>query len=106
MKLALEDMLPTDILQRKKRGFGTPMGAWLKKDLRPMLAELLSQQTVGRRALFDYAHVRELLEAHEANRLDGTDQLLSLMNLEIWSRIYLDRRTATDVSEELRATLA
>ena len=106
MKTALADVLPPDILNRKKRGFGTPMGAWLKTDLKPLLARMLDAPTVARRGLFDYAQVRSLVTDHEANRIDGTDQLLSLMNLEIWSRIYLDRRTPEDVTAELKETLA
>jgi asparagine synthase (glutamine-hydrolysing) len=106
MKAALADVLPPDILERKKRGFGTPMGAWLKADLKPLLARMLDEPTVVRRALFDYAQVRTLVADHEANRIDGTDQLLSLMNLEIWSRIYLDRRTPEDVTAELKEALA
>ena len=38
MKEALGGLLPADILDRKKRGFGTPMGAWLKDELAPLLA--------------------------------------------------------------------
>ncbi len=106
MKKALADVLPPDILERKKRGFGTPMGAWLKTDLKPLLARMLDASTIARRALFDYAQVRNLVAEHEANRIDGTDQLLALMNLEIWSRIYLDRRTPADVTAELKETLA
>ena len=106
MKTALADVLPPDILNRKKRGFGTPMGAWLKTDLKPLLARMLDAPTVARRGLFDYAQVRSLVTDHEVNRIDGTDQLLSLMNLEIWSRIYLDRRTPEDVTAELKETLA
>jgi asparagine synthase (glutamine-hydrolysing) len=105
MKTALADVLPPDILDRKKRGFGTPMGAWLKTDLKPLLAGMLDEATVARRGLFDYAQVRRLAADHEANRIDGTDQLLSLMNLEIWSRIYLDRRTPDDVTAELKEML-
>ena len=37
MKAALADVLPANILDRRKRGFGTPMGAWLKGDLSPLL---------------------------------------------------------------------
>ena len=37
MKEALTGVLPADILDRKKRGFGTPMGAWLKGELAPLL---------------------------------------------------------------------
>jgi asparagine synthase (glutamine-hydrolysing) len=43
---------------------------------------------------------------HANSRIDGTDALLALMNLEIWSRIYLDRRDPTDVAAELKAHLA
>jgi asparagine synthase (glutamine-hydrolysing) len=43
---------------------------------------------------------------HEANRIDGTDALLALMNLEIWSRIYLDNRDPADVAAELKSYLA
>jgi asparagine synthase (glutamine-hydrolysing) len=106
MKAALAGVLPPDILERKKRGFGTPMGAWLKADLKPLLARMLDEPTVRQRALFDHAQVRALMADHEANRIDGTDQLLSLMNLEIWSRIYLDRRTPEDVAAELQGALA
>src|SRR5258706_286443 len=99
-------MLPRDILERKKRGFGTPMGAWLKQDLAPLVRELLSERVVDRRGLFRYPAVRDLIAAHEANRLDGTDRLLALINLEIWSRMYLDRRTPEDVTAELKGMLA
>lgn len=105
MKRALADILPPDILDRKKRGFGTPMGAWLKTDLKGLLARMLDAQTVARRGLFDFGQVQSLVADHEANRIDGTDQLLSLMNLEIWSRIYLDRRTPEDVASELKEAL-
>jgi len=46
--------------------------------------------------------VDRLIRDHEANRVDGTDRILALMNLEIWSRIYLDGREAADVTAELR----
>jgi len=106
MKLALADVLPADILERKKRGFGTPMGAWLKNSLKPMLHRLLHEATVHERGLFDHEQVSRLIRDHEANRVDGTDQLLALMNLEIWSRIYLDRRAPADVTLELQEAFA
>ena len=106
MKEALSDTLPADILDRKKRGFGTPMGAWLKRDLAPVLQRLLAPAAVQARGLFDPAVVSRLIADHEAARIDGTDALLSLMNLEIWSRLYLDRRSVEDVTAELRQDLA
>jgi asparagine synthase (glutamine-hydrolysing) len=101
MKRALSDVLPAEILERKKRGFGTPMGAWLKRDLAPVLRALLAPEVLRERGLFRVEAVQALVADHEANRLDGTDRLLSLMNLEIWSRVYLDRRSPGDVAAEL-----
>ena len=49
MKKALADVLPQEILNRKKRGFGAPMGAWLKRELAPLLRSVLSSR-VGRSA--------------------------------------------------------
>jgi asparagine synthase (glutamine-hydrolysing) len=106
MKAALRNVLPDDILHRKKRGFGTPMGAWLKRDLGPVMRELLSQTAVKRRGLFDHGAIARLMAAHDANRVDGTDHLLALMNLEIWCRVFLDGRAATDVTGELTAMAA
>lgn len=106
MKAALKHTLPDDILHRKKRGFGTPMGAWLKRDLAKVMRELLSPECVQRRGLFDHAFIQRLIADHDANRVDGTDQLLALMNLEIWSRLFIDGHTAAQVTGELEAIAA
>ena len=106
MKEAVSDLLPRDILERKKRGFGTPMGAWLKGELAPLVRGLLSDSVVKGRGLFHFPAVQELIASHEANRIDGTDRLMTLLNLEIWSRLYLDRRRPDDVANELKTMLA
>jgi asparagine synthase (glutamine-hydrolysing) len=106
MKEAVSNLLPRDILERKKRGFGAPMGAWLKEDLAPLVLGLLSDSVVKGRGLFHFPAVKELIASHEASRIDGTDRLLTLINLEIWSRLYLDGRAPDDVTNELKAMLA
>jgi asparagine synthase (glutamine-hydrolysing) len=106
LKRALADVLPAEILHRAKRGFGAPMGAWLKGALSELLESALSRTTLERRGLLQHAPVAKLIEAHRANRVDGTDKLLALLNLEIWSRIYLDRRSSADVADELKEAAA
>lgn len=105
MKEAMSTILPRDIIERKKRGFGTPMGAWLKQDLSPLVHNLLSKTVVESRGLFHYPAVQELIALHDANRVDGTDRLLALLNLEIWSRMYLDGHTPDAMTAELKAML-
>jgi asparagine synthase (glutamine-hydrolysing) len=106
MKKALAGVLPPDILHRRKRGFGTPMGAWLRSELSSLLRTLLSPATIARRGLLHATPIQQLIADHDARRVDGTDSLLALLNLEIWSRIYLDGRSHDDVATELKALTA
>jgi asparagine synthase (glutamine-hydrolysing) len=102
LKQALVDVLPREILHRTKRGFGAPIGAWLKGALSELLESALSRTSLERRGLLRHAPVAELIAAHRGNRIDGTDKLLALLNLEVWCRVYLDARSSTDVAEELK----
>ena len=103
LKRALGGMLPPDILERPKRGFGMPVGAWLKGQLAQMLDTVLSPTALQRRGLFDPNTVSKLIAAHHARREDYTDALLALLNFELWAQLYLDGRSATDLADELKA---
>jgi asparagine synthase (glutamine-hydrolysing) len=106
LKKALADVLPAEILERPKRGFGAPMGAWLKGTLAELLRGALSRERITARGLFHHAPVAQLIDDHRANRIDGTDRLLALLNLEIWCRVYLDGRSSGDVADELEEAVA
>lgn len=106
MKKALAGRLPADILHRAKRGFGTPMGAWLKGELSQLLDGVLAPRAIRARGLFDPAVVARLVADHRSQRQDYTDALLALLNFEIWARIFLDRRSHQDVAAELNGMLS
>jgi asparagine synthase (glutamine-hydrolysing) len=93
MKKAVAPWLPSAILKRKKRGFGAPIGAWLRKDLEPMVRELLSEDQVRRRGLFRWPVIQKLVADHSAQRRDATDHLFALLVLELWCQSYLDQKT-------------
>jgi asparagine synthase (glutamine-hydrolysing) len=102
----MTDVLPPETIGKSKRGFGAPMGAWLKKELRPLMHVVLSPESVAQRGLFDPAVIAETIGLHEAARRDYSDHLQCLLNLEIWCRIFLDGRSCGDVSDELAGHLA
>jgi asparagine synthase (glutamine-hydrolysing) len=105
LKKAFRGILPDEILFRKKRGFGAPMGAWLKQELSGLMKNVLSRQAIEKRGLFHWSVVEETIKLHESNREDHTDHLLSLMNLELWSRIYLDNQSPEDLSLQLKSEM-
>jgi asparagine synthase (glutamine-hydrolysing) len=105
LKRALADVLPAEILERGKRGFGAPVGAWFKRELASLVREVLSRESVERRGVFRWEAVQRIISLHETNREDCTDQLLALTNFEVWSRVYMDGQAPTEVEAELVAGL-
>src|SRR5919202_6326254 len=63
LKRAAEELLPREVVWRKKAGFGAPIRSWLRGPLRPLVAELLSEETVRRLGLFKAQEVRRVAEA-------------------------------------------
>jgi asparagine synthase (glutamine-hydrolysing) len=106
LKRALAGVLPDNILYREKRGFGAPMGAWLRAELAPVLHDVLSHESIVRRGLLDPDAVAATIREHEQQQADRTDHLLGLINLEIWCRLYLDGQSASGVADSLRESLA
>lgn len=90
LKKVVAPWVPRRVIERKKRGFGAPVGGWLRRDLKPLMDELLSEQAVHRRALFSWPAVESLITAHQEERSDHTDHLFGLVALELWCRCYLD----------------
>src|SRR2546421_11526883 len=90
LKKAAEKLLPPEIVWRRKAGFGAPIRAWLRGPLRPMVDDLLSEETVKRRALFRPAEVRRIIEMNLSGREDYNLQVFQLLNLELWHRRFVD----------------
>ncbi|HKP38681.1 MAG TPA: asparagine synthase (glutamine-hydrolyzing) [Pyrinomonadaceae bacterium] len=90
LKKAAEKLLPRDVVWRKKAGFGAPIRSWLRGPLRPMVDELLSEETVRRRGLFRPEEVRRIIEANLSGREDFNLQVFQLLNLELWHRTFID----------------
>lgn len=90
LKKAAERLLPHDVVWRKKAGFGAPIRAWLRGPLRPMIADLLSENTIRSRGLFDPAEVGRIIAANDTGREDNNLQIFQLLTLELWQRTFLD----------------
>jgi asparagine synthase (glutamine-hydrolysing) len=90
LKRAAESLLPKDVVWRKKAGFGAPVRSWLRGALKPMVEDLLSEETVRRRGLFRPAEVRRIIDANLSGREDYNLQVYQLLTLELWQREFMD----------------
>ena len=90
LRAALRDLVPREILTRRKMGFPVPVGRWLRGPFWPAVEEFVLGPRALRRGFFQPATVRRLAEEHRAGVRDHGDRLWLLMNLEIWQRVFLD----------------
>jgi len=85
LKQAMAGLLPADIIERPKHGFGVPLGSWFRGELRPMVEEtLLDRPRLASR--LDLRRLRALFDEHVTRRADHGHQLWLLLTLELWMR--------------------
>ena len=92
-KRAFRNLLPEEIIRKKKHGFGIPVSVWLKTDkrLREMSHDLLFSTRALGRGYFRRDFVEDLVRKHEAD--DSTyygDTVWTFLALELWHRQFVD----------------
>ena len=97
LRTALRDLVPREILTRRKMGFPVPVGRWLRGPFWPLVQELVLGRRALGRGLFQPAALRRLAEEHRTGAAEHGDRLWLLLNLEVWQRIFLDGEDAAAV---------
>jgi asparagine synthase (glutamine-hydrolysing) len=87
---AVRDIIPSEILTRKKMGFPVPIGRWLRGDFWPVVQEFVTGPRAAERGLFDRGALNRMADEHRAGQGRHGDRLWLLVNLEIWQRIYCE----------------
>ncbi len=92
-KKAFRNLLPVEVIRKKKHGFGIPVAVWLKSDrrLRELAHDLLLSRRFFERGYFQRAFIEDLFRRHEAD--DSTyygDTLWTFLVLELWHRQFVD----------------
>ncbi len=99
-KKAFHELLPVEIINKKKHGFGIPVATWLKSDrrMRELSRDtLLSARAFGR-GYFQRQFIEDLFRKHDAD--DSTyygDTLWTFLTLELWHRQVVDERVGMTV---------
>jgi asparagine synthase (glutamine-hydrolysing) len=94
-KRAVADLVPPEILNRPKQGFGVPIQHWINRQLKERIRDTLSDPLTLQRGYVSRSHVELLLDEHECGRRDHAMALWSLLMLELWHRQFVDRRSGS-----------
>jgi asparagine synthase (glutamine-hydrolysing) len=90
LKRMLRKLLPAENLNRRKMGFGVPIGHWFRGKLQPFLRETILAEQSLKRGLFKPEAVRQLVELHTRGERDYSHQLWTLLMLELWFQRFID----------------
>ncbi len=88
LKRAARDWLPADIVDRPKKGFGIPVGAWLRGPLRELAFDLLTSSRIKSDGYFDPKEVARLLREHDTGTADHRKPLWTLLAFQLWHQRF------------------
>ena len=88
LKDVARSLVPADLIDRPKMGFGIPRAEWLRTEMKEMVNDLLTDQVAVNRGWFNQVEVNKTLDVH----MNGTDKdqiLWPILMLELWARNWL-----------------
>jgi asparagine synthase (glutamine-hydrolysing) len=100
LKRAVSDLVPHEILNRPKQGFGVPVQEWINQQLRQRMREVLTDSRTRQRGFINPSYLEVLLDEHERGRRDHSTGLWALLMLELWQRQFVDNASGSKVLAE------
>jgi asparagine synthase (glutamine-hydrolysing) len=84
-------LLPAEIWRRPKHGFGVPVDAWFRRELKPLVEDELLAPGARLHAFLDGPAVRRMWSEHQNGTVRHGPRLWTLLTIEHWLR-DLERR--------------
>lgn len=90
----MRGILPDEIIDRPKQGFGTPMEEWLRGPFGAAAQAVVRSSGLRERELLDYRVVDQLFSAHRAGNGDWSKHLWNLYTVSVWYDRWIGRSGA------------
>ena len=84
LKDVLGKYLPTELTDRKKMGFGVPIGKWLRGPLRDWAEDLLDINKIRQQGYLNESKVQTLWSQHQSGWRNHNDILWSILMFQAW----------------------
>jgi len=106
LKEAVEDLLPRDIVYRKKMGFPTPWAYWLSGTKLEQIERLLLDARSIERGIFSTNAVSKIFAEHRSGYRDHGNRIWRLLNFELWQRTCIEGDTSSHADPSLTSASA
>jgi asparagine synthase (glutamine-hydrolysing) len=89
LKDVARSLVPAELIDRPKMGFGIPRAQWLRSGMKEIVIDTLTDTTATQRGWFHPSEVKKVIELH----MEGEDKdhlIWPILMLELWARTWLD----------------
>lgn len=84
LRKVLYNLVPPELLDRPKAGFGVPIGAWLRGPLRDWGESLISPERLASDGYLNPVMIRAAWDEHQSGRADRQHQLWTILMFQAW----------------------
>jgi asparagine synthase (glutamine-hydrolysing) len=88
LKDLMRSKIPSNIIDRPKKGFGIPISLWLRNELKDLSEDLLSEDRIRQQGIFDYKYIHRLKKEHQNKTQNHRKLLWNLMMFQLWQESY------------------
>ena len=89
LKDVARSLVPANLIDRPKMGFGIPRAEWLRTGMKEMVIDTLTDITATQRGWFNANQVKKVIDIHMAGE-DKDNIIWPMLMLELWARTWLD----------------
>ena len=89
LKDVARSLVPAELIDRPKMGFGIPRAEWLRTGMKEMVIDTLTDNTSSQRGWFNPIEVKKTIDIHMSGE-DKDNQIWPMLMLELWARTWLD----------------
>jgi asparagine synthase (glutamine-hydrolysing) len=89
LKDVARSIVPSELIDRPKMGFGIPRAEWLRGGMKEMVIDTLTDDTAIQRNWFNKNEVKQVIDLHMGGQ-DKDSVLWPMLILELWARTWLD----------------
>ena len=84
LKESFKDVFPSNFLEKSKKGFGVPVGDWLRTILKDELMFLCDKSFIKEQNLFNYSYTHEMVSRHLSGQEDNTFKVWTYFCFQKW----------------------
>lgn len=89
LKDVARTLVPAELVDRPKMGFGIPRAEWLRTGMKDMMIDTLTDTTATQRGWFNSTELKKVIDSH-MNGEDKDSLIWPMLMLELWARTWLD----------------